>query len=362
MRLQLKLLLVLVFFLPIQAQADAFVMPGSVATGELVKPFPQPYVVKKGDTLWDIAQEYFSDPEKWLKIWEQNLYVSNPDLIYPGNEIWLNMKPVKKPSKKLVQKAEPKRPMVKLEPRIIYKPAERSEKPIDTSVLITALARQDFIDKKAVEGVGHIIDSEDERLNYGANDKVYLSLDVRAKPGDVFNIFRTGDPIYAFDDQDNKTLVGYLVNHLGAVEVMSEEGGVFRGVITKAFEEIGRTDRLKRALPADYSIKLDYPDKPVFGHVTYIRGNTAEAGQGQIIGIDLGSDDGLRAGTVLGVYRPGKLVIDRVYQEQTYRALPEERVGEIIVLAAQEEASIAIIQESSSAINIKDLIQPLSRK
>ncbi|MDQ7003536.1 MAG: LysM peptidoglycan-binding domain-containing protein [Ghiorsea sp.] len=358
MKLQLKLLLMLAFFVPMQTQADTFTMPGSVAQDELVKPFPQPYVVKKGDTLWDIAQEYFSDPEKWLKIWEQNLYVSNPDLIYPGNEIWLNMQP----TKKIVPKAEPKRPMVKLEPRIIYKPAERSEAPIDTSVLITALARQDFINKKAIEGVGHIIDSEDERLNYGANDKVYLSLDVRAKPGDTFNIFRTGDPMYTFDDQGNQTLVGYLVNHLGVVEVLSEEGGVFRGIITKAFEEIGRADRLKRALPTDYNIKLDYLDKPVFGYVTYIRGNTTAAGQGQIISIDLGTADGLRSGTVLGVYRPGKLVIDKTYHELTHRALPEEKVGEIIVLATQEKASIAIVQKSSSPISIKDLIQPLSRK
>ncbi|HID36947.1 MAG TPA: LysM peptidoglycan-binding domain-containing protein [Ghiorsea sp.] len=360
MKLQLKLCLLLLLFIPMQVQADTFTMPGSVANDELVKPFPQPYVVQKGDTLWDIAQEYFADPEKWLKIWEQNLYVSNPDLIYPGNEIWLNMQKPKKPE--VAKKVEPKRPMVKLEPRIIYKPAERSEAPIDTSVLITALARQDFIDTKAIEGVGHIIDSEDDRLNYGANDRVYMSLDVRAKAGDRFNIFRTGDPIYAFDDEDNKTLVGYLVNHLGTVEVISEEGGIFRGVITQAFEEIGRTDRLKRALPTDYSIKLDYPDKPVFGHVTYIRGNTVEAGQGQVIGIDLGSEDGLRAGTVLGVYRPGKLVIDGTYEEKTYRALPEEKIGEIIVLAAQEKASIAIIQESSSPINIKNLIQPISRK
>ncbi len=355
MKLQWKVLLLLLLTAPMPLLADAFLMPGSVAKDELVKPFPQPYIVKKGDTLWDIAQEYFADPEKWIKIWEQNLYVSNPDLIYPGNELWLKYKaPVKK--------AEPKRPTVKLEPRIIYKPAERIEKEIDTDVLVTALARQDFIDPKAIEGVGHIIDSEDERLNYGAYDKVYLSLDVRAHPGDTFNIFRTGDPIYKLDDEGNKTLVGYLVNHLGTVEITSEEGGVFRGRITQAFEEIGRTDRLKRALPADYKIKLEYPDKPLFGHVTYIRGNTVEAGQGQIIGVDLGSEDGLRAGSVLGVYRSGKLVVDKVYKEKTYQALPEERIGEIIVLAAQEQASIALISKSSSAINIKDLIQPLRRK
>ncbi len=355
MKLQWKALLLLLLLAPAPLLADAFLMPGEVGKDELVKPFPEPYIVKKGDTLWDIAKEYFADPEKWLKIWEQNLYVSNPDLIYPGNELWLKYKA----PEPVVVKAEPKLATVKLEPRIIYKPAERIEQEIDTKTLVTALARQDFIEPEAIEGVGHIIDSEDERLNYGAYDKVYLALDVRAHPGDTFNIFRTGDPIYKLDDEGNKTLVGYLINHLGTVEIISEESGVFRGRITQAFEEIGRTDRLKRALPTDYKIKLEYPDKPLFGHVTYIRGNTVEAGQGQIIGIDLGSEDGLRAGSVLGVYRSGKLVVDKVYQEKTYQALPEEKIGEIIVLAAQDQASIALISQSSSAINIKDLIQPL---
>ncbi len=355
MKLQLKVLVLLLFIAPVQTFADTFIMPGEVGEDELVKPFPQPYIVKKGDTLWDIAEEYFADPEKWIKIWEQNLYVSNPDLIYPGNEIWLRMHKPKK-----VVKRSP--PVVKLEPKIIYKPAERSEKAMDTSTLMTALARQDFIDAKEVEGIGHIVDSEDERINYGANDKVYLVLDVRAKPGDRFNIFRTGDPIFDLDDLGNKVLAGYLVNHLGTVEIISEEAGIFRGMITQAFEEIGRTDRLKRALPNDYKIKLEYPTHALYGHVVYIRGNTVEAGQGQVVGIDLGSDDGLRAGSVLGIYRPGKLVVDKVYKEKTYRALPEEKIGEIIVLAAQEKASVALISKSSSSIHIEDLIQPLSKQ
>ena len=356
MKLQLKVLLLLAFIVPFQASADAFLMPGKVGETDLVKSFPQPYVVKKGDTLWDIAQEYFADPYKWIKIWEQNLYVSNPDLIYPGNEIWLRFKAEKK-----VVKPEP--PMLTLEPKIIYKPAERSEKAIDTTVLLTALSRQDFIRPDAIEGVGHILDSEDERLNYGSNDKVYLALDVRAKPGDIFNIYRTGDPIYALNDEnDDKELVGYLVNHLGTVEVTSEEAGVFRGTILQSFEEIGRTDRLKRALPDDFDIELSYPETALYGHVVYIRGGGAEAAQGQVIGIDLGSNDGLRAGSVLGVYRAGKLVVDSVYEERTYRALPEEKIAQIVVIAAQEGASIALVTSSSGPINVKDLVQTLSQK
>jgi len=352
MKLQLHMLILVALLSPSTLFADAFLMPGEVGKGELVKAFPQPYVVKKGDTLWDIAAEYFANPEKWIKIWEQNLQVTNPDLIYPGNEIWLKLKQNSKAVK-------PKSNIVKLEPRIIYKPAERLESVVDSRVFLAALARQDFIKPDAIEGVGHILDSKDERLNYGANDRIYLSLDEKANPGDVFDIFRTGDMIYS-NIRGEKKEMGYLVNHLGRVEVTSVESGVYRGIIVEAFEEIGRTDRLKRATPQDYKIKPTYPKGQLFGQVMYIRDDAAEAGQGQVLGINLGTKDGLRSGSILGLYRMGRLIEDTVYQEKTYQALPEEKIGEIIVLVPQDNASIVLVMKSSGSINTGDIVQPLS--
>jgi len=353
MKLELRMLMLALILSPSLLFADAFLMPGTVTKDELVKPFPQPYVVKKGDTLWDIAEEYFADPYKWIKIWEQNLYVSNPDLIYPGNEIWLRMKPV-------ADKPKPKRQTVKLEPRIIYKPAQRIEKEVDPKIFLSALVRQDFIRPDAIEGVGHILDSEDERLNYGAFDKVYLNLDLKAKPGDVFDIFRTGDPVYR-PTESGREMMGYLVKHLGRVEVTSEESGVYRGTIIEAFEEIGRTDRLKVSKPKDYNIEPVYPKGPLLGRVIYIRDDAAEAGQGQVLGIDLGKHNGLEPGSVLGLYRQGRLVRDLAYQEETYQALPEEKIGEVIVLVPQENASIVLVMSSSAPINTGDLVQAVSR-
>lgn len=354
MKLHFYTLAFLAILLPSQVHADAFLMPGEVANVDLVKPFPQPYIVKNGDTLWDIANEYFADPKKWLKIWEHNLQVSNPDLIYPGNELWLKVK--KEPVIK-----KPERTVVKLTPRVIYKPAQRIEQDINNDMVIKALARQDFIRADKLKGVGHIVDSEDERLNYGALDKVYLALDEPAKPGDIFNIYRNGEPIYN-TAQSTEVPVGYLVYHLGKVEITSVEGGVYRGNIIEAFEEIGRTDRLKRAMPQDYNIKPEYPEKPLFGRVLYMRNDAAEAGQGQVLGINLGINDGLKAGSVLGLYRSGRLVVDQMYAEETFQALPEEKVGEVMVIAPQDSASIVLVTNSSSSINKGDIVQTLPRR
>ncbi len=45
------------------------------------------YMIIKGDCLWFIADDFYSDPFKWTKIHEANPYIVNPDWIYPNN--WL---------------------------------------------------------------------------------------------------------------------------------------------------------------------------------------------------------------------------------------------------------------------------------
>ncbi|OIO70851.1 MAG: peptidoglycan-binding protein LysM [Zetaproteobacteria bacterium CG1_02_49_23] len=322
-------------------RAAALEMPPTITANDVKPNLAQPYIVKKGDTLWDIADYFFKDPWKWLKIWERNLYITNPDLIYPGNAIWFDGRRLEQGGLTTVYP----------QPQVVIKPVERMEGAVDSSILLAALERQDFINASAVEGIGSVLDSRDERINFGINDRVYLRLQQSAKQGELLDVFRTADEVR---DPVSGDVVGVLVEHLGQIRVDSAADEVYRGTVIKAFAEISRGDRLKPAKIIDTRIEPSRPDQALSGSVMYIRNDAREAGQNQVIGISLGIADGMRPGMALSLYKAGRLVKDTLTGEDV--RLPQEEIGRLLVLVPQERASIALITSSIQAINIGDAV------
>lgn len=65
-----------------RASLDA--TPGSTTT--VTQP-DSVYTVVTGDTLWAIAGRYYGNPFDWPTIWHANTFISDPNLIYPGQKL-----------------------------------------------------------------------------------------------------------------------------------------------------------------------------------------------------------------------------------------------------------------------------------
>ncbi len=333
------------------AFAQVLNIPETVTQNDLNQNIPQPYIVKKGDTLWDIANYFFKEPKKWLNIWEKNLYITNPDLIYPGNKIWFRPKTAQNHQVQEVQQAVSMR-IERPKPKVIIKPVERLTPPKNSKTLMTALMHQDFIAPHSDKGVGYVVGARDDRLNFGMNDVIYLNITYPVHIGDRFDVFREDDPIW---NVSHEKVVGLLVEHLGVVKILSEEQGVYRAQITQGFKEIMRGDRIKPATIIDPNITPEAAKQHIVGRVLYIQNHGSAAGENQVIGINRGLGDGLKTGTILSIYRPGRRVMDATKEHMTM--LPNEHIADIMVLKAQRDASLCLVTDSTSAIHLGDLVR-----
>ena len=122
------------------------------AAVELRGDHPDTYVVKRGDTLWDIAGRFLQRPWLWPEIWQANPQVKNPHLIYPGDVLSLAYLD-----------------------RVAMQPGQRSESPVNAvnlSEIEPFLKDLRIVD--SIEGLPYVVGLEDDRLRSSRGQVAYI--------------------------------------------------------------------------------------------------------------------------------------------------------------------------------------------
>lgn len=336
----------------------AMSLPGSAVALEPIQETPSgTHTVIDYDTLWDLAQQYLSDPWAWDRIWEANRdQVDDPDLILPG---WILVIPgLEGRVREIV--VEPGQVPV---PRQVTLAEVRTVFYRDTSALresVEALATIEYpaVPRDGVYSAPWMIPlfTEPDHLgtlvgpaSAGSRAAIVRAYErVRVTVGD--EIPRVGDLLQVYRVDRSIPEVAQVVQPTGIITVSELSADGVIGIVTKEFARMTPGDFV-RPMPA-YTIEPgQQPGAISGGSEAVILGFASRAelhDLGGIAFLDLGSDDGVGVGDVFELF-------DRVAGAGVTR-------GALQVIGVSPDGSAARIVQMDGAVFDPGVVVQLTRK
>lgn len=355
-------------------------VPGFTQDDVRINPdHPDSYVVVQGDTLWAISGRFLTEPWRWPEIWETNPQIADPHLIYPGDVISLVYEGGQ--PRLTVSRGGSSNRLVKLSPEIRAHDRSEAIPAIPIEAIRHFLNRPLVLDEGEMDAWPYVLSPLDQHLISGASDKIYIR-GLGASDGvKNYSIYRKGEP-YIAQSHDQGTTLGYEAIHVGDAAIV-ENGDPATAMVTTSNREIMIGDRL--APVSDEEIDTDYipsvPASSVRGNIIAVIDGVSQISQYQVVIMDVGTQDGLQRGNVLGIYQSGKVVEDDVQMNKSGRKnindtalveylgrpkpavrtvqLPEEYAGVVMIFRTFDRVSYGLIMEATASIHLHDAVRNL---
>jgi hypothetical protein len=338
---------------------------------------PASYVVKKGDTLWDISALYLNEPWLWPQLWQMNPQVDNPHLIYPGNVLTLTYDSMGRP--RLAVNDNVKR----LSPEV--RKTLKGDGAITTlplSMIRPFLTYEQALSEEQIAAMPYILGTNTATKMAAETHTLYVKGILQ--PGTSYGVYRKGK---AYVDPESGSVLGYETSLIAtarafrsgreATEDSPIEAASLQVLSVK--REIKQGDRVLPALegqslPAFFLISK--PENNVDGTIIDTTSQLREFSKMDIVVLNRGLINDMKAGHMLGIYRQSPAVIDGedgpVYVEDASKlqkmfrnfgdnsiSMPREKVGELMVFKVAERVSFAIVTSTRRPIRVGDAIANL---
>lgn len=318
---------------------------------------PQEYIVREGDTLWDIACKYLHDPWHWPQLWEANPEIQNPNLIYPGDKIvliYLNGQP-RMSLHKRVHANVYHQGVVKLHPRIRVLPADRAIPTIPLTVIGPFLNESRVVTSTQADRCPQVIALDEDHILVGTGDRLYVKGLAMNPEDQYFTVFR---PTQTYLDPRTKTPIGIEGLVLGKVQ-LEIPGHTARLIITKSFYEIKVNDRLMNTSEEEldpYFIPK-YPKGPAKGQIISVFGGINQIGQYQVLVITGGKNEYREVGDVLDIFQTQKDLPSRLIANShaPYR-FPPFNIGRCVVFRVFDKVSYVLVMKAIRPIYLLDQV------
>lgn len=314
------------------------------------------HVVQPGDTLWDISDAYLGTPWIWPSVWHDNANIENPNLIYPGERLWISptdIRPVTKAEAEKLMKGKPAEMAVAPMPAEISAPdnIDSLAKPTVT-YRYSPMDRVGFISDKQLAGTASIVSSPADQEMLDTSTPVVIGLGKgEVKVGDRFDIFRTTKRVV---DPVTGRHCGYVTDELGWLEVTSVHDQTSLARVRRSFDPILRGDHIRPYHETKPDIAVG-PRPNVEGHLVYTDAGRVELGQGDVVFLNRGSRDGLAVGSPLEVYRAGGHAVDHVRHKRV--KVLDTVVAKLLVVRANPDDAVAVVTHSKTVVRAGDLFR-----
>lgn len=335
----------------------------TIATGSnipLSENAPDEYIVKAGDTLWDISSVYLRDPWYWPEIWYVNPQVENPHLIYPGDKLKL-VYIDGQPRLTVAERAESGAGTKRLSPQVRREPLSNAITAVPYDVIAGFAGRPVLLDKDQVNKAPYVVAMRDGHMIGGSGNEIYARGIKDAQPEERYSIVHVEGEMV--DPETNK-LLGYTGVYVGSGPVMVS-GDPAKLMLSETAREALQGDKL---FPESVDVNVDFvphaPESEVDATVIAVKGHTV-MGQYNLIAINRGTKHGLEAGHVLAIEQVGDVVLDK-YSKGGLNArsgglkrgknvqLPSERAGVAMIYKTYDRMSFALVMEATHEIREGD--------
>lgn len=325
-------------------------MPSLVAAPQpqLKNSYPEVYVVKKGDTLWDISAVFLDNPWSWPLLWQKNSTIKNPHLIYPGDRlhlIWVNGSPQLSLKKHL--KLTPKM-------RVVRQPITS----LPGYLMLMYVAQDKLISAEALLTQPQILGTSEERGYLSIGDVLWA--DQSLIPTSQWRVYRLEQDFIRADNQPQteKAAVTAKISTLkeiADVTVITSDGVTSQLKVDSFQQEIIPNDILLPLLGSDIDTDLSFsPMTPPISLSATVLGQISGysyISNYDVIVLDRGHLDGMIAGQVFELFKPGAQVQGKKgqyhYQASTLLTdstqLGSVAVAQAMVLRSYEYFSLAVV-------------------
>ena len=307
---------------------------------------PKRYKVRKGDTMWDIANKFLKNPWFWPEIWDKNQRITNPHLIYPGDVLYIYSGPRQVRGKDTVTIKD------RMIPQIRVERTGGVGEPISTLAPFLAFPR--IMSDGEINNAPYLVKGQDTNMLMVEDKNIYIK-NFRGRAMERYAVFSKGKEVV---DPETGHKFGYEVNFGSHIQI-DKVGPISTAKLLNMKREVRAGHRLFNIEKQEHNLKapMQIPRHKVRGSVMGLYDASLLSGKGMVITINKGKRNGIKLGYMLGVYKPSHTTLDpyptskKGYVSVTDKVrIPPERAATAVVFSVSDRFSYALITKSDHEV------------